>query len=147
RLVQRGNLVVEGLASLVEATAGIAEQVVQGFRGNGLAILDQVGGVLQQVEQAPAIAVGGGQQDLQAFFRQLQASGAQAPLLAQGALHQPAQRRLVQAAQHIDASPGQQRIVQLEGRVLGGGADEDQGAVFHVGQKGVLLALIEAVHL
>ena len=43
--------------------------------------------------------------------------------------------------------PGQQGGVDLEVRVLGGGADEDQQAVLDVGQEGVLLGLVEAVDL
>ena len=37
--------------------------------------------------------------------------------------------------------------VYLEARVFGGGADEDDGALLHEGQEGVLLGLVEAVDL
>ncbi len=47
--------------------------------------------------------------------------------------------------QHLRA--GHQRGVELEGRVLGGGADEGDGAVFHHRQEGVLLGAVEAVDL
>jgi hypothetical protein len=41
----------------------------------------------------------------------------------------------------------QQRRVDLERRVLGGGADEGEQARFDMRQEGVLLGLVEAVHL
>jgi hypothetical protein len=41
----------------------------------------------------------------------------------------------------------QQRRVDLERRVLGGGPDEGEQARFHMRQEGVLLRLVEAVHL
>ena len=44
-----------------------------------------------------------------------------------------------------DAQAGEQGVVEMEGGVFGGGADEDEGAVFDVGQEGVLLGFVEAV--
>ncbi len=52
-----------------------------------------------------------------------------------------------QAFEHQHLRPGQKRGVQLEGGVLGGGADEQDGAVFHMRQEPVLLRLVEAVDL
>jgi hypothetical protein len=49
--------------------------------------------------------------------------------------------------QHIHRRARQQGRVDLERRVLGGGADEGEQAAFDMRQKGVLLALVEAVHL
>ena len=64
-----------------------------------------------------------------------------------GALQQCFQRGIVQPAQHQHLGAGQQRAVQLEGRVLGGGADQHHGAVFHHRQEAILLAAVEAVDL
>ena len=55
--------------------------------------------------------------------------------------------RIVEAAQHQHLAARQQRAVDLERRILGGGADEEHRAVFHVGKEGVLLALVKAVNL
>ena len=44
-----------------------------------------------------------------------------------------------------DAQAGEQGVVEMEGGVFSGGADEDEGAVFDVGQEGVLLGFVEAV--
>ena len=46
-----------------------------------------------------------------------------------------------------DAGAGEERGDDLERRVLGGRADERHGAVLDVGEDGVLLGLVEAVHL
>jgi hypothetical protein len=47
----------------------------------------------------------------------------------------------------VDAAAGEQRGVEFEGGVLGGGADEADGAAFDVGEEGVLLGLVEAMDL
>ena len=49
--------------------------------------------------------------------------------------------------EHQHDGTRQQRAVQLEGRVLGGGAHQRDGAVLHVGQEAVLLRAVEAVDL
>ncbi len=54
---------------------------------------------------------------------------------------------VVQALEGKHARPRQKRRVELEGRVLGGGADEDDSAVLHIGQEGILLRAVEAVDL
>ena len=46
-----------------------------------------------------------------------------------------------------DAAAADQRPVDAEIGVFGGRANQDDGAVFHPGQKGVLLGLVEAVYL
>ena len=50
-----------------------------------------------------------------------------------------------EALQREDTAAGQQGSDDLEGRVLGGGADEGDGAVLDVGEDDVLLRLVEAV--
>ncbi len=54
---------------------------------------------------------------------------------------------LLQSLEQIDPGPGEQRVVEFERRVLGGRTDEGDGAIFDVGQKHILLALVETVHL
>ena len=49
--------------------------------------------------------------------------------------------------QHIGAGAGQQRVIQFEGGILRGGPDKHHRAILHMGQKGILLRFIEAVHL
>ncbi len=52
---------------------------------------------------------------------------------------------VAEPAQHQDLGPRQQCPDQLEGRVLGGGPDQDHGAVLDHRQKRVLLGAVEAV--
>ena len=52
-----------------------------------------------------------------------------------------------QRLQRVDAAAGEQRGVEFEGRVLGRGADEADGAALDVGQESVLLRLVEAMNL
>ena len=53
----------------------------------------------------------------------------------------------VSGLQHVNAAARKQRAVDLERRILGGGADQADVAFFHVGQKGILLRFVEAVNL
>ena len=64
-----------------------------------------------------------------------------------GARQQLLQRRIVEPAQHQHLAARQQRAVQREGRVLGGGADQRDRAGLHNWQKTVLLGAVEAVDL
>ena len=57
------------------------------------------------------------------------------------------QRIVVEPAQHQHLAARQERGVQLEGRVLGGGADQRHRAVLDIGQEAVLLGAIEAMDL
>ncbi|MNK98503.1 hypothetical protein D3C87_1188680 [compost metagenome] len=144
--MQRRYLVVERLAALVETPTRIAEQALQQLGADFAVVFSQVRGVFQQIEQTPAIAIGGGQQHLEAFIVERQVALAQPTLFSECAMHQFAQRRFVEAFQHVDAGTRQQSIVEFEGRVFGGGADEDQRAVFNVRQKRILLGFVETVH-
>ena len=97
---------------------------------------------LQRVEQAARVAVGIGDQPV----ARLVVHGRHGVDL-QRALHDLLQVLFGQRLQHVDRRARQQGGVDLEGGVLGGGADEGEQAALHVRQKGVLLALVEAVHL
>ena len=49
--------------------------------------------------------------------------------------------------EHQHARPRQQRGVEFERGIFGGGADQHHGAVFHHRQKRILLRAVEAMHL
>ena len=49
--------------------------------------------------------------------------------------------------EHEDLAAGKKSAVHLEGRIFRGRAYEDDAALFHEGQEGVLLRLVEAVDL
>ena len=62
-----------------------------------------------------------------------------------GALQKLLESVGVQTVQHKHLASGQQRRVQLKRRILGGGADQNNRAVFHIGQKTVLLRLVKTM--
>ena len=72
---------------------------------------------------------------------------AEASLVRQGAAQEGGDLFRLQRLQHEHLAARQERPVDLEGRVFGGGADEDDAAPLYKGQKGVLLGLVEAVDL
>ena len=63
------------------------------------------------------------------------------------ALQQDFQIVVGEPVQHQHLRARQQRAVQFEGRVLGRGAHQHDGAVLHHGQETVLLAAVEAMDL
>jgi hypothetical protein len=64
-----------------------------------------------------------------------------------GARQELLDRRRVERLEHQYTRPRQQRRDQFKGRVFGGGADQNDGAVLHHRQKRILLRPIEAVNL
>ena len=110
----------------------------------GLAIRASIGQALRQfdqIERPARVAVGGQGQAPCLRLAQGQPQGVGAA--AQDGL----QLGLAERPQAIHPGPRQQRRVQFEGGVFGGGANQGQRAVFDKGQKGILLRLVEAVHL
>ena len=67
-------------------------------------------------------------------------------LVGQRAAQQAGDFRFGERLQGVDAGAREQRRDDLEGRILRGRADEDDISGFHVGQKSVLLGLVEAMH-
>ena len=67
--------------------------------------------------------------------------------VVQRALDDPRDRLRRERLEHDDLAAGQQRAVQLEGRVLGRGADQDDVPGFDVREEDVLLGAVEAVDL
>ena len=67
--------------------------------------------------------------------------------VGEGALEEGDDLRLLEGAEGVDAAAGEQRGVDLEGGILGGGADEADAAALDVGQECVLLGLVEAMDL
>ena len=57
------------------------------------------------------------------------------------------ERGLVEPVQHENLAAREQRPIQLEGGIFGGGADEDDRPILDIGQEAILLGAIEAVNL
>ncbi len=152
RLVQRRDLVVEAVAAFVESARGAAgedhgEQRLVDL-GFALALLGEGRGHLEQIERAPRVPVGGIGEHRDERVTHDDASPPYPALgVAERAANDHADIVARQRFQHVDTRAREQCADDLEGRVLGGGADEEQRAVLHVGQEGVLLRLVEPVHL
>ena len=99
--------------------------------------------LLNHAQQVATVAVGHGQQGGAGILSQSEAATHQ----GLGARQQLGQGGLVQAAQDHDLAARQEGAVQLEARVLGGRADQDDRPVLDIGQEGVLLGAVEAVDL
>ena len=138
-LVQGGDLIVELIPALVEAPPAAS----RGLRHQAFLdlALGQLGNGLQQIQQPPSIAVRQVDQQLGGGIGQGDPQGCGGPF------KDLLERRLVQGFQDMHSGPGKQRRVHLEGRIFGGGTDEGDGALLHMRQEGILLRLVEAMHL
>ena len=150
RLVQRGDLVVERIATLVETPRRAAfEHTQQHFLGQrARSIRHEIRGDLEQVQRAPGVTVDSAGEHPAKRRRHLDPSRTEP---AFGVCERPFDHRfdrvLSQRLQDIDPSPRQQRVVELERRILRRRSDEDHRPVLHVGQEGILLTLVETVRL
>ena len=99
--------------------------------------------LLDHPQQVAAVAVGHRDQSLTCLLRQRQAAATE--LL--GPLDELGLGLVRQTVQHQHLAAGQESAVELEGGVLGGGADQHHRAVLDVGQEGVLLGAVEPVDL
>jgi len=64
-----------------------------------------------------------------------------------GAADQRGDRLFAQRTQFEDQRPRRQRAVHEHIRIVGGGADQCDGAVLHIGQQHILLRLVETMDL
>jgi len=74
-------------------------------------------------------------------------SARERPSAASARLSSPSSAASSSRCEDEDLAAREQGAVKLEGRVLGGGADQHDGAVLDIGQEGVLLGAVEAVDL
>ena len=148
--MQRGDLVVERIAALVEAPRRAAlEHSQQHFLGQDAGFIrHEVGGDLEQVQRTPGVAVDSASEQPAQRRRHLEPHRAEPAFgIRERPLDNGLDRVLSQRLQDVDPGSRQQCVVELERRVLRRRSDEDDGPVLHVGQERVLLALVEAVHL
>ena len=145
RLVQGRDLVVKIVATLVKTP-----------RIEGQGVLDEFGidrrdlrrtrrgqALLEQIQQASCIAIGVSHQGLDRGLFKLQI----AEHLGLRPIEELSELVIGQRLQHIDLGSREQRRVDFERRVLGGGADEGHQPGFGVWQQGILLRLVEAMNL
>ena len=99
--------------------------------------------ILGQSDDGAAVAIGHGDER----FARVVSERQLALLMGLGAGKQRLQTLIVKPLEGKHARPRQKRRVELEGWVLRGSADEDDGAVLHVRQEGILLRPVEAMNL
>ena len=105
------------------------------------AVAGQGQGHLQGGEHRPGVAVGQAHQGGHRLRLGRRPLGRQAPG------HHLGQLVVGQRLEPPQGRAGQQRGVDLEERVLGGGPDQHQQALLHRGEEGVLLGAVEPVDL
>ncbi len=110
--------------------------------------MSRLDGQLQRVEDAAGVAVGHVDQVGQGVVVDLDVQLAVAALGIGDSLPRDVEEIFFgQRLELEDAAAADQRLVDLEVGVLGGGADQDHRAVLDPGQQRVLLGLVEAVDL
>ena len=139
-LDQRRDDVVVLVAGAVIEQVPLLQRLLDLLQRDG-AFAGQPGRRLETVERHPRISAG----DLEERIHRVTVDGG--VQLLQPALHDLLQLVPVELLEAEDPAPRKQRRDDLEGRVLGRGADQRHGAVLHVGQDRVLLRLVEAVDL
>ena len=114
-------LVVERRAALHELDErGAVEEAADRHRREHL---------LGEVDDGAAVAVGHALEGL----ARIRIDRKRAALLALGAAEQRLERGIIETREHEHGGARQERAVELEGGVLGGGADERDRAVLHAG--------------
>jgi len=149
--VEGGDVVVVLVPLPVIQKCSLLEGVLNGGQGNeALAVLLRggKGGHLQGIESYPGIPTGHEGQVLQGLLVYLHPIPPEAPLFVrQGPLHEGLNLQFGQGVEGEDTGAGKEWRDNLKGGVLGGGPDEGDGALLHMGEHGVLLGLVEAVEL
>ena len=144
RLVQSRDLVVESFSALVEAAHAAGDRCLDESEVDvaSARVLRRDAELLDQIEQAPPVAVGVGN-DRVACRRRKRG------LRHRGRERTDQQLRQligVECLEHIHRCARQQRAVDLEGRVFGCRTDERHQPLLDIGQKRILLRLVEAVN-
>ena len=103
---------------------------------------------LQRVKRSTGISVGHSRQMRERVRREFHVPPAISPLrVSQRGQQDRLQILFFQGFQLEYARAADQGFVDLEVGILRGGTDQNHRAVFHMGKQGILLGLVEAVHL
>ncbi len=145
--MQRGNLVVELLAALVEAARAVGENLGQGHIIDH-AVAGDVGGDFEQGQRAAHVAVCSLGDRAQRGLGDLQFQCTESALLiVQRTLERSDDRLDRHRIHHMHAATREQRGIQLERGILRRRPDEQDDAFLDMRQKRILLRLVEAMHL
>ena len=153
RLDEGGDDVVVHVAGLVvgQAPSGVRlEDVVDGdghgVLGGGVAGVGHLARELERGERGAAVPAGQRDDRVERLVREREGPRETVGVV-EGAADQRAHGPVVEGLELDDPRPRDEGGVDLEVRVLGRGADEDDGAVLDGVEQGVLLRAVEAVDL
>ena len=130
------------LAVLVVDGDAAVEQVAELRRSKRLRDRDRKQR-LHLIQEEAAVAIGAGDQRFASFGR----DGKGALLDRFRAAHQLLERLMIEPPQDQHLAAREKRGIDLEARVLGGRANQGDGAVLDIGQEAVLLRAVEAMDL
>ena len=102
-------------------------------------------GHFQSGQRRPRVAVGEGGDGVKELIGNTHLFLAEAPFVGDGSAEQSLQIFIGKSLQYKDFTAGKEGAVHLKGGILRGRADQDDAALFHKGQKRVLLRLVKAV--
>ena len=149
--MQCGDLVVEVIPALVKAAGTPGNHFIEDAFANNLfarGLFCQVRDNLQQIQDAPGITVGRLGQPVAQLGGEFQLVFTEPVfIIIQGGINNAAEFTGFESFQNIGSCAGQQCAVQFKGRVFCSGTNKYYRAVFDIGQKGILLNLVEAVCL
>ena len=152
RFVQRRDEIVVFLAGLVvekhTALHRVSDQLLADPFPAGFLGWSHLNGNLQGVVGHPGVSIGEVGDDAQVGVLDLDRVGPHPTLpVPQRPPKQLNHLLGRQRFQLVDLATGKQGGIHLEGGILGGGADQDDGPGFDEGEKGILLSLVETVNL
>ncbi len=150
RLVQCRDLVVEVVPALVEPAQTLARDLLEDIAGDppvALA-LREIRGDFEQQQGTPRIAVGRAGETIAIVFVHCDSAAGKATFfILQRAIDHAADVIRRQGLEDVRAHAREQCVIQFERWILGGRADEEDRPVLDVRQEGILLRLVETVHL
>ena len=147
--VQGGDQVVVLLALFIVQQGFARQALLQHFHAhpNGaVAAFAVEHGHLQHRQGGARVAVCKARDHPQRVRGKLHVRVAEAAWVFQRAIEQTGQILLAQGVQDKHPAARQQRAVDFKGRIFRSSADQNDAALFHKGQKRVLLGLVEAVN-
>ena len=145
--MQRGNLVVELLAALVEAARAVGQHLGQRHIVDH-AVAGHIGGDFEQGQGAAHITIGGLGDHAERGLGNSQLQCTESALgIAQRALERSDDRLDRHRIHHMHAATREQRRIQLERWILRRRSDEQNDAFLDMRQKRILLRLVETMHL
>ena len=102
---------------------------------------------LQCIQRHAGIPIGKGCHDGKQLRLHVNRGAPESPPVLQHAGKQLLQVLRTQLLQDKYPAAGQKRRIDFKGRILRGGPDEDNAALFHIGKEGVLLGFVKAMDL